>query len=187
MKTPSLRLLLLLGILIVCQLLNAASALAAQVSSIPISNKYFEGEIRFHDGSKAQFESREGALIRVEQNAESPTYTGLILYLAKDGKKVKVLILKIQTQSSGESVLSAEKPEEINLGSVFGIQQSDPIRLTLNRVGERSFPNPPSNLQDPSVYSSELCCVEFGTKRICSNFVNTPAGACSASNQGSAR
>jgi len=177
---------LLLCILIIGQLLSAASALA-QVTSIPISNKYFGGEIRFHDGSIAQFESREGSLIRVKQNAGSPTYTGLILYLAKDGKKVKVLILKIQTQPTGESVLSASKPEEISLGSIFEIQQSDLIKLILNRIGERNFPNPPSNLQDPSVYLAELCCARFGMKQICSNIVSTPGGNCSFSEQGSAR
>jgi len=147
-----------------------------EIITIPVSNKYFEGEISFQDGTKAQFESREGALIRVRQNLNSPEATGLVLHLGKDANKVKVLVLKIQTAADSAK---SDKPPIIDLNSALEIRQSNPIKLVLKRVGERQFPHPPSNLQAQSEYSAELCCVEFGGKQVCANAVTTPAGTCS--------
>lgn len=158
--------------------ISIVSSAIAQVSSIPISDRYIEGEILFPTGEVASFQSREGALITVKNDAGATNATGMILRLVGDTTKVKVLILKIQAQGGRGDATAKSPPEEISLGSKLVVQQSEPITVSLNKVGQRQFPNPPSDLKNPGVYSTELCCVTFNGKEVCANSVRTPVGDC---------
>lgn len=158
---------------------GAGLALALTSVTIPRSDMYVEGEIRFKDGSVAQFEGREGALVTVKHDPAASTATGLVFLLTEDPTKAKVLILKIETKGE-EKISGNSPPKEVKFGLEFEIKQSEPVVLILKKTGSRRFKNPPGNVQNQAAYLDERCCVKFGDKEICSNAVKTKAmGACS--------
>jgi hypothetical protein len=151
---------------------------ATAQTSIPISDKYFAGQLVFSKGEAVRFQIREGALLTIKNPENAASYLGLVLKLAGSGK-IRVLVLNIQSKEGSKGNVSAmSPPKEIALDSSFEVRQSAPITLKIREVGERRFSNPPSNIQDQEKYSSELCCASFGKKQVCANSVITPAGSC---------
>jgi hypothetical protein len=147
---------------------------AAQVT-IPKSNKYFAGDITFPDGGKASFEIREGSLLTVKSSTNAARY-GLLLLREENSAKLKFMVLMLQ---SNTGAVSGSLPlQEFALKSPFKVEQSPAITIRVNSMGEKRFPNPPSNIQNQSGYLAEICCHTFSGKEICANFAKSTKGSC---------
>ena len=146
---------------------------AAQVT-IPKSNHYFAGSITFPDGDNANFEIREGSLLTVK-NSKNARF-GLVLLRDDDSKKLKFVVLKLQ--SNNGAVLGSLPPQDFVLKSPFKVEQSPAITIKVDVIGEKPFPNPPSNIQNQSGYLAEICCHTFSGKEVCANFAKSTEGSC---------
>jgi hypothetical protein len=155
------------------------NAVLGQGVTIPVSDKYFMGEIVFEDESKVDFELREGALLTMTESTAATEAVGLVLYLSKGSGQVKVQELHIKLSGTDEGSISGmKKPSEIGMGSTLELKGSPVIRLSLNKLGEGRYPNPPLNLGNQAGYLNERCCVQCKKRQICATSISTSCGKC---------